>query len=258
MNEDPITEADLQAYVDDRLTPERARVVAAWLAARPEEASRLGDHRRQRHALRAALDPIVDEPLPPMLDLSLRAERRGEQRRVWFSPALAASLAALLVGGMGGWTLKAWQTPATVGTAAVAREAAASYAVYASDAAHPVEIAASQRAALDGWFTNRLKRSVRAPDLHAAGLTLIGGRLVATDHGPAGLYLYRYGDGTRVAVYVRPMEVDRNDRMTAREQAGVGGWTWADDGLGFGVFGSRGSTALEHVATMTRAQFDRT
>jgi anti-sigma factor RsiW len=162
----------------------------------------------------------------------------------------------LMIGRAGGWTLRSWQSPPTVGTAALARKAATSYAVYASDAARPVRIAASQRQQLERWFSQRLDRPVRAPDLYRVGLTLIGGRLIATEHGPAGLYLYRYADGTRVAIYLRPMEVDGNARMIHRDERGVAGWTRANDGLGFGVFEGGGSPALDGAADLVRSQYD--
>jgi len=254
-----VTEAELHAHVDGRLPPERDAFVSTWLAARPEEAARLLAYRAQRDALRAALDPIIDEPLPPSLDLRLREVPR-RRSVAWPRTAIAASVAAslLVLGGAGGWMVRGWSAPSGVGTAALAREAAASYAVYASDTVHPVEIAASQRGVLDGWFSARLSRPVKAPDLRSAGLELIGGRLVASEHGPAGLYLYRYADGARVAVYVRPMQVDRTDRMIPRKEGGVRGWTWADDGMGFGIFSGDGGDTLHGVADLVRAQFQRT
>jgi len=140
----------------------------------------------------------------------------------------------------------------------LAREAAASYAVYARDNARPVEVAVSERQALDGWLSERLARSVTAPDLDAVGLYLIGGRLVATEHGPAGLYIYRDATGERVALYFRPMKADGTDRMRQREAAGVRGWTWAHDGLGFGVFGAAPQEFLHRAADLVRAQNGRT
>jgi anti-sigma factor RsiW len=258
MNTGPITEADLQAYVDRRLSPEEEAAIGAWLAEHPEEAARCAAYRAQTDLLRDALRPVLDEPLPATLDLALRG---GRQVRWFAAPraAIAAGVAALLlIGGAGGWTLRSLNLPQTVGTAALAHEAMTSYAVYATDTKRPVELAASERGALDDWISARLSRPIKAPDLRGAGLELIGGRLVATEHGPAGLYLYRYADGARVAVYVRPMEVDRNARMTRREQGQVRGWTWSDDGLGFGVFGGRASETLHGAADAVRSQFDRT
>lgn len=254
MSEAPVTEADLQAYVDDRLAPERRAAVMAWLTEHGAEAVRVQAYRAQRDALRARLDPVLDEPVPAALDLRLRrsAPRAEHLRR----PALAACAAGLLMlGGVGGWALRGLGAPPTVGTAALAREAAASYAVYAGDPVRPVELAADQGAALDGWLSRRLARPVSAPDLRRAGLRLMGGRLVPTEHGPAGLYLYRDEAGGRVALYVRPMEVDGTHRMTPREENGLRGWTWSDAGLGFGVFGVAPEDRLHATADLVRAQY---
>jgi anti-sigma factor RsiW len=257
MTDAPVTEADIQAYVDDRLPTEGAAAVAAWLARHPDEAARVASYRTQRDALREALDPVMDEPLPPALDLRLRERRIGRPRLG--GPALAASMAGLLLlGGTGGWALRGWTAPASTGTAALAREAVAGYAVYAHDMARPVELAADQRQALDGWLSERLARPIAAPDLRAAGLSLVGGRLLATDHGAAGFYLYRDAAGRRVALYLRPMEVDSTDRMTRRDEGGLRGWTWADDGLGFGLFGAASGAFLHSTADLVRAQYRRT
>ncbi|HWU72603.1 MAG TPA: hypothetical protein VN137_03910, partial [Sphingomonas sp.] len=77
-----VTEAELQAYVDGRLSGEREEAVAAWLAERPDEAERVHAYRVQRDALRSALASVVAEPVPPELDLRLRVrpERTGHSR----------------------------------------------------------------------------------------------------------------------------------------------------------------------------------
>lgn len=259
MTDVPVTEAEIQAHVDGRLPPERAAAVDAWLAKRPEEASRVASYRAQRDALRAALDPVLDEALPAALDLRLR-EAAPAGRGGFGRSALAASMAGLLLlGGAGGWTLRGLDTPAPAGTAALAREAAASYTIYADDRARPVELAADQRRTLDAWLSRRLSRPIAAPDLGAAGLRLIGGRLLPTEHGPAGLYLYQNAAGERIALYLRIMKSDdKTDRMTRRDEDGVRGWTWADDGLGFGVFGAAPGDFLHSTADMVRAQYQRT
>ena len=48
MSQGPITEAELQAYVDGRLPHERAVIVAAWLAELPEQRTRIEAYREQR------------------------------------------------------------------------------------------------------------------------------------------------------------------------------------------------------------------
>lgn len=257
MTEAPVTEADLHALVDGRLAPERAALVAAWLRAHPDAAARVAAYRTQAEELRLAFAPVADEPVPPRLDLRLRVDRARRDRTAGSGLVAAGVAALMLVGAAGGWTLRGWTAPPRAGTAALAREAASSYAVYVGDRARPVEIAATQQAALDRWFSQRLARPVKAPDLRAAGLRLVGGRLVATEHGPAGLYLYQDGAQRWIGVYVRPMEVEGTDRLKPREESGVTGWTWADEGLGFGIFGNGPSEHLRDAAGIVRAQYRR-
>lgn len=259
MNDAPVTEAEIHAHVDGRLPPERAVAVDAWLSDHPNEADRVAAYRTQRDALCAALDPVLDEPLPASLDLRLRATVPASRPESGRSALAASIVGLLLLGGAGGWTLRGLDTPATTGTAALAREAAVSYTIYAGDRARPVELAADQRLALDDWFSRRLSRPISAPDLGAAGLQLIGGRLLPTEHGPAGLYLYQNAAGERTVLYLRIMKNEgATDRMTRRAEDGVRGWTWADDGLGFGVFGTAPEDILHSTADMVRAQYQRT
>lgn len=240
-----ITEADIQAYADGRLP----RGGKQWL---PPDFCRIrggGQGSRlpvpDRFALRkpgpctggtAATLPRY-APSPPIGAAAWRRPPRGGGR-------CRSRVAALC--GSGGRLLGGFSEPARVGTAALAREGKASYAVYASDAAHPIELAADQRRLIDSWFSERLSRPIRAPDLRAAGL-----KLVASRHGPVRLYLYNHGRGRRIALYVRPMEMARTEHMQMHASDAVRGWTWTDDGLGFGEFGDCASDALHGMARPT-------
>ncbi|MGV2904943.1 anti-sigma factor family protein, partial [Achromobacter sp. AGC25] len=92
----PITEADLHAYADGQLPPARHADVGAFLAAHPQDQTRVDDWQAQRRALHALLDPVLDEPLP--LRLPLRAPAR---RFPW--RALAASVAIAAVSASAAW-----------------------------------------------------------------------------------------------------------------------------------------------------------
>ncbi len=81
MNNRPITEDDLHAYVDDVLEPERRAEVGSYLADHPDVAKRVAGFADQRELLRAALAPIADEPLPPELNLSRIVEGRSDPPR---------------------------------------------------------------------------------------------------------------------------------------------------------------------------------
>jgi len=251
----PVSEEDLHGYVDDRLDPGRRETVEAYLQAHPEAAARVAEYRDQREALRTAFAPAAEAPLPPQLNL----ERMIASRQAQASSAgwrIAASLAITLAfGATGGWLFRDLSLPPQAGVAALSREAADSYRVYASDRSRPVEIPGAEQATLTRWISNRLKRPVAAPDLTAVGYKLMGGRLVATPHGPAGLFLYENGQGVRLAVFVRPMgQEDQTAPMVDNHFNGVDGVAWADDGLGYGLTGPVPVHTLRPIANELRRQ----
>jgi len=60
----PISETELNAYVDGETFPERQALIKAWLAGDPAEAARVRAWRAQNQALRAAFVRILAEPMP--------------------------------------------------------------------------------------------------------------------------------------------------------------------------------------------------
>jgi anti-sigma factor RsiW len=60
----PISETELNAYVDGESFPERQTVIEAWLAGDPAAAARVRAWRRQNQALRAAFARVLSEPMP--------------------------------------------------------------------------------------------------------------------------------------------------------------------------------------------------
>ncbi len=147
--------------------------------------------------------------------------------------------------------------PAASGLAAVAAEAADSYAVFSPDPVHPVELKAEESEQLTGWISARLRRPIAAPDLAAEGYRFMGGRLVATPHGPAGLFMYDDDRGTRLVVLARMMEFDRDTPMAEYTQGAVAGFAWADRGIGYSLVGPATATTarLHALADEIRRQF---
>src|SRR5215472_16516499 len=91
----PVTEDELHAYVDNELPAERRGDVEAWLAAHPEDAERVASWRAMADALHARYDAVANEPVPRRLEL----ERLASPPRKWIYGAVAATLAAFIVGG---------------------------------------------------------------------------------------------------------------------------------------------------------------
>lgn len=252
MSERPISEDDLHAFVDGALDAAREAEVRSYLAAHPDAAGRVSDYAAQREALRQALAPIAEEPIPSALNLDrLQAERRQPQRA---GSPIAAACAFLVLGTAGGWIARGLDLPTQAGVSGLSQEAVDNFRVYAADRSYPVEFTAQDRGALSRWISERLQRQVAPPDLTSAGYRLMGGRLVATPHGPAGLFLYSRTDGSRLEVFVRPMRVDRNARMIERAYGPLGGVAWADDGLGYSLIGASPARNLHPLADEVRRQ----
>ncbi|MDI4663484.1 anti-sigma factor [Xanthobacter autotrophicus] len=253
----PITEDDLHGYVDGALDPERREQVSAYLEAHPDVAARVAAYGAERGMLRAALAPIVEEPLPAELDLARMVEAR---RRPPGPPRWAMAAAALLlvcVGGAGGWLLRGMGSAPAEGLQALGREAAASYAVFAPDKGRPVEIRAEDRAQLVAWTSRRLGRPVAIPDLADAGYRFMGGRVVATEHGPAALFMYDDDAGSRLVMLARPLASDPKAPMTPHARDGVNGFSWSDNGLGYSLVGQAAPETLHPLAHEARRQIHR-
>jgi anti-sigma factor RsiW len=256
-SERPITEDDLQAFVDGTLDVARHAEVTAYLHAHPDTACRIEAMAGQRHALRALYAPVAAGPVP--LELSLERmllERRRPRAGLPVWAAAVAALALLALGGGGGWLARGALLASPNGVAALAREAAYSYAVFGTGRIRPVEIAAGNRDMLIRWLSRRLQHPVSAPDLSASGFRLLGGRLVATPHGPAALFMYDNG-GLRIAMMVRPMSVPGAEPMMAHSQGAVNGFSWADNGIGYSVVGPDSPALLHPLANEVRRQMKK-
>ena len=221
----PITEAELHAYVDAQLTPERRQDVEDWLATRPLEAQRVERYRLQKLALHGAFDAVLAEPVPARLH---RAAQPRSAWAAWSAQRLAAGLAIALIGGAVGWGLRGAVTPnghsaATAIASApssFAQRAAVAHAVYSPDVRRSVEIDAAHEEQLSTWLSRRMGAPMKPPHLQAVGYSLEGGRLLPGGRGPVAQFMYRAESGAKLTLYVSN---DVADLGGAASSAGSGG-----------------------------------
>ena len=98
----PIEEDDLQAWVDGRLTPEDAEAVEAYFRAHLESRERWSQYAEQREELRAAFKETLKKPIPARLRVARLMEERRRRHYRQFA-RIAAAVALLVAGGIGGW-----------------------------------------------------------------------------------------------------------------------------------------------------------
>jgi anti-sigma factor RsiW len=225
----PVTEDELHAYVDNELPAERRGDVEAWLAAHPDDAARVQSWRAMAEALRVRYDSIVDEAVPKRLEI----ERLVRQPRKWIYGAVAATLAAFIVGGGVGWFARgAAATPSALQNFTV--HAIDAHRLYVVEVRHPVEVPGSERSHLQQWLTKRCGWVVRAPELTGAGLKLVGGRLLPSSGKPASFMMYESATGERFTIYTAKSDAEVTQMRFATDGK-ESTLFWADDGVVYAV-----------------------
>jgi anti-sigma factor RsiW len=128
---DPITEADLLAYVDDQLDPARRIEVEEYLAHAPEAAARVMADLKDRDALRLLHAAPLARPSEPMLRSAVRLERALIRQEFGLKLRRIAAVAALI--GFG------WFAHGQVGLGVTDSEASPKPPAFVEDALHSHE-----------------------------------------------------------------------------------------------------------------------
>jgi anti-sigma factor RsiW len=253
MNPLPLTDADLNAYVDGALPPGRVSDVEQAFARDPAIAVRVNEMRQQNALLRELFDPWLSDPIPAALvDAARPPQRRIEWRRFASYFAIAATL---MLGIASGWylrdaTLERGGTPTTF-----ARQAALTHVLYAGDVNRPVEIWAAEEKRLVTWLSRRLGFAVHAPDLNSAGFALVGGRLVAGNERPTALFMYENADKQRLSLQVRKQPPGTSDvAFRYATEDGVGVYYWIDEVCAYALSGQLDRTQMLSIGRLVYAQ----
>ncbi|MEO6840318.1 MAG: anti-sigma factor [Bradyrhizobium sp.] len=245
--ESPIGEDDLHAYADGRLQPERREIVESWLKANPEIAAQVAGWRAQRETLRDQLAPKAAEPIPARLRISnVRVSRR--RGRLHQLRLIAASALLLVAGGAVGWIARSDFSVPGRSQPVMVSDAISAYRTFTVDNAHPVEVRASEQDHLVQWLSDRLGKSIKAPDLTSFGFRLMGGRLLPAANGElAAQLMYDDDHGTRLTLYLRNGETGETDYRFVRE-GNVSAFYWIDRGLGFALSAATSRERLLPIA----------
>jgi anti-sigma factor RsiW len=283
-----MNEAELQAWVDGRLPPDRQAAVDRYLADHPAEAARLQAYRGQNAALHALFDDVLDARIPNALhppppgatsapvspgtggDVA-RRPGKAAMSRSWDIPAwrrmaamLAVAVGAGAIGGAAGWTLRGAGTDSGTGSmasgasralAALPRQAAIAHAVYTPEVRHPVEVGADQQQHLVAWLSKRLGKQLRPPQLASQGYELVGGRLLPGDSGPVAQFMYADAGGQRLTLYVSSgQKQNRDTGFRFAQEGNVGVFYWIDGSFGYALSAAVGKKELSQIANAVYEQ----
>ncbi len=121
---------------------------------------------------------------------------------------------------------------------------------------HPVEVGASERAHLQQWLSRRCGYEVKAPELDASGLKLVGGRLLPGPNGPASFLMYENASGERFTIYASRANAEAT-QMRYASHGSDGALFWADRGVGYVVSGAADRDRLTQVAKLVYEQNEK-
>ena len=247
-------EADLQAWVDGGLDAETRANIDAWLAENPDVARRLEAYARQNAALHEAFDPVLDEPVPARL-LTAATGRATAPAGIWSVWRIAAAIGFLAIGGLSGWIARD-QWP-RANDSQIAEYAFNAHTVYVAEKRHAVEVQAAEEKHLVSWLSKRLGTSLKIPHLAAQGYSLVGGRLLSSERGPAAQFMYQDLKGQRLTLYVRVSGDAREQtafRFTQENRVGV--FYWLDGRIGYALSGETDRSELLRVAEAVYRQLN--
>lgn len=248
MNKPLITQNHIQAYIDDRLSEQERIAVECYLVENPSEAGKIQHDKQQNVLLRKMYDPILAKPLPK------RITQLSHNKYQNYKYA-AAIILSLLVGGVGGWSVKDKSRHQYIEVQLLANQAVLAHAVYVPEIRHPVEVTANAQAHLVGWLSKRLGHKIKAPLLQAQGYHLVGGRLLPSDTGPAAQFMYEDASGLRLTLYIR-INQSGNDTTGFRFSSldGINVFYWIDGALGYALSGDIDKKDLWQAANVIYEQ----
>jgi anti-sigma factor RsiW len=279
------------AYVDDCLPREDRQALESAMAESPEIRRQIEEWLRQNQAIRATFAEPAARSAPPAAGrfaaaafVPARAARAAETKRQSDdadlrrpaiatmrerhpgAAALPAAQPIVRARGRGAaarrisialacalalWCASALLWPRDPSTGFVAAGAAA-YRTFAGNSTRPVEVATKDRAALERWFAAQGAPAAPVPDLSAAGLALIGGRIVPGAFSPAQFMLYENARRERVGVAIEPLDSPPASAIVFSQSGGVPSAAWTGAGHGFVVLGAASGAPIARLARLVR------
>ena len=249
----PITEQELQAYVDGQLDTVRHLEVETYIAQHPDIAQKVKDYQAYNQGLHALFDNTLQEPVPD----TFKARSQFKKYAPVYLKA-AAMVAALIIGSVFGWIIRGEVETVSNTTMAMVNDAFASHAVYTPEVRHPVEVTREHEQHLFSWLSKRIDANVRAPALSSLGYELLGGRLLASEGEPAAQFMYENTQGQRLTLFVRHRKTSESQTaFRYATQDNVRGFYWIDGDLGYALIGEVDQNIISEAAHAVYQELNR-
>jgi len=228
---------DIHLSLDGEMPADERDDFEAWLEQNPEKKALRDRYQSDREMLVAAVDGILDEPLPDRLAGFARATSAPQRRWSW--RRIAAGIVLFVSGGSLGYLVGTYQPSSIVqadnGAARIADRAIEAHVIYSAEKLHVVEVGADQKDHLVGWLSKRVGTTLVAPDFSQSGYQLVGGRLLPSDSRTAAMFIYQDPAGSRISLYVTRDTDTADTGFKLREELGACALYWFDGGYAYAV-----------------------
>ncbi|AZI36670.1 hypothetical protein NT2_05_02500 [Caenibius tardaugens NBRC 16725] len=241
---DPITEADLCAYVDDELDMARKVEVAGYLAQHPDAAAAVMADIRVRDTLRLAA--VGSRPArSDVLESARQLDRKFARARLLAAiPKVAvASLAGLCLFLAQDEIMEIMAPPATAAVPAFVSEAVDTHKVARLRVAMPSE---TKDVKLDHVAIAQATKIVFPEP--SAGWRVLDNRLVPSDDGPGLEISFDTGDGKPLTFFAVPTTADGPSIPETIEMDGASVAYWRSSGMGYVLAGEVAPQQLHRLA----------
>jgi anti-sigma factor RsiW len=247
-----VGEDELNAYVDGELPAERLGAVEAWLASHLDDAVKVAAWRQQAELIRARYGAAVNEKPPQRLNV----DRLTRRRYGALAAGIAATLMALLAGGVAGWTARGAMAANPSDLALFTSDALDAYRLYTVEVRHPVEVPGDQQPHLQDWLSKRVGSQLRPPDLNKLGLKLVGGRLLPGPTGATAFFMYEGASGERFTLYCGRTS-DQQTALLYTTSEHNAAYYWVDGNVAYVLSGPAQQDRLHEIAKSAYDQIDQ-
>ncbi len=263
-NDNLVSEAELQAYVDGQLAGDGRVRIESYLAAHPAQTERLESYRKQNIGLHALFDArdgdddLADLP-PDIAKLAGQLDRKFRRRRLTDGrlPRLVAGFSLLFAAGLGGWLTNDQFSRHNDPLAAFNRQAAAAHAQAADlKTAGLGEVDADGRRVIT-WLSEAPEgAALQLPDLGDVGFRLIADRVLPLSGGDAAAQLiYEDDNGQRITLYLRAGQNAVKSTFAFRREGEVSQFFWQEGRFAFSLIGMMAQERLLEIAETINAGF---
>ncbi|MBL1406549.1 MAG: hypothetical protein COC17_06390 [Hyphomicrobiales bacterium] len=258
----------LSAYLDGELSPSQMRTIDKQLETDSAMRAEFETLMDADLIVKSQLENMLTQPIPMSLAQKIKSTPLGTNaastsHSLSNFQAIAASIALLAIGSVGGYFIKDYFSNTPILTAQISmeqnwiNEIADYHAVYAKQKRHLVEVKASDKDHLTKWLSKSLEHDFNVPDFSAKGLTFEGARLLVVGGKPVAQLIYTLEGGEVVALCIQNRTQTRMPSTSKPFNDSINGFDffyWEHGGVDLVLIGNKGFGDFGPLAKSTNNQ----